>query len=91
MEPTQTTEQIVSTPNSNTKKLAVLVLILAIILGVLLMQKTKNEAPERVQNNKVAAPLTAAQKESKQFTDDINSATSFNNESSLKEIDKEFK
>ena len=90
MEPTQTTEQIVSTPNSNTKKLAVLVLILAIILGVLLMQKTKNEAPERVQNNKVAAPLTAAQKESKLFTDDINSATSCNNASALKEIDKEF-
>ena len=87
MEPTQSTKSIVSTPSSNVKKLIIIVLIIVIISIFLLIQRSKTEDPVRVENNGIQ---TVVEKESKQYTDDINSATSFNNESALKEIDKEF-
>jgi len=74
-----------TTPKSNNTKIIVIIIILVIILGALILSRSKTEAPANVDSQQVAN-----QQESSQLNSDINGATTFDNESDLSNIDKEF-
>ena len=82
MEPLKPIGQI-----ENTRKpkiiLVIAVLIIAII-GLVILKKT--EAPINIEQ----AQKTIEQNDSQQLSDEITSATTIDNEASLKEIDKQF-
>lgn len=80
MEPTTPT-----TNNNNAMKIIIAIVALALIVAALIFIRSKTEAPVDIEET----PMTA-QQESQQLTSDINSATTFDNESSLQEIDKQF-
>jgi hypothetical protein len=83
MEPLKPIGQI--SEKSNTSKIILVIVLLIIAIGGLLMLK-KSEAPVKIEEQ----PQTIEQSDSQQIGDEIDSATTFDNESSLKEIDKEF-
>ena len=80
MEPIQQTEN-----KSKKAKIIIIVLILLALIGILFMLQTKTEAPANINQEQVAN-----QEESQQLNNDIDSATTFDNESDLQAIDKEF-
>jgi hypothetical protein len=82
MEPTTT---IGIEPKKSKTKLIVIILILVVILAVLVLLRSKTEAPTNMDNQQIAN-----QQESTELNSDINNATTFDNESDLGSIDKEF-
>jgi len=77
-------------PTTNKNKIYILiVVILAIIVAALILLR-KTEAP--VNTTEINGPQTSliTASEAKQFTSDINSATTSDNEESLKVIDSQF-
>jgi len=86
MEPTPIVPPVVTPNNKKMTKIIVVILALVLIVIIFIMLKGKTEAPADINNSSVAV----TQAESKQLTSDITSATTFNNESDLSAIDKQF-
>ncbi|HAE36242.1 TPA: hypothetical protein DCX66_04060 [Candidatus Nomurabacteria bacterium] len=82
-------------PTTNTNKTTIaiiIIVVIAIIIGAIVFLNSKNKAPINQEapqvTNKVNTVVTEG--ESKEITEYIDSATTFDNESLLVEIEKEF-
>lgn len=74
-------------PNKNKKMLIIIAIIILVILAAVLL-KSKVSAPVDV--NKTTDSSSGLQGDNKDLSIEIDSATTFDNEADLKEIDKEF-
>jgi len=86
MEPTSIVPPVVTPSNKKITKIIIAILALILIVIIFIMLNGKTEAPADINNSSVSV----TQAESKQLTSDITSATTFDNESSLAAIDKQF-
>jgi hypothetical protein len=90
MEPTTNTNQ------NKTKAIIVIILIIILAIVAFLIIRNKNKALPVINENtkgntlNVVTKTTVTDGESKEVTQSIDSATTFDNESLLAEIDKEF-
>jgi cell division protein YceG involved in septum cleavage len=84
MEPTKT--------NKNKTKIAIIIVIIFIlVIGVLALSNSKKINPIKTIGGDISTTNTISSgTDSKQLTDEINNATTFDNEASLSEIDKAF-
>lgn len=73
-------------PNKNKKILIIIAIVILVIIAALVLMKSKVNAP--VDMNEVTD--SSLQGDNKVLANEIDSATTFDNEADLKEIDKEF-
>ena len=82
-----------TTPNKNKTKIAVIIVIIFIlVIGILLIVSHYKKINNSVNTNGAIITNTnvATDADSKELTNEINSATTFNNDADLNEIDKAF-
>lgn len=77
-------EPTTNTASGNGSKIIILVIVLIVIAGVMLAMRKKTEAP--ISDTGSGASMTTSQLQA-----DVNGATTFDTEASLKAIDQEFK
>ncbi|MFA6392616.1 MAG: MmpS family transport accessory protein [Candidatus Paceibacterota bacterium] len=84
MEPTTTNK-------SKTKMAIIIIIIVIIIIGAFMLSRSKSIAPSNtIGGNTDTTSTVTSGTDSKQLTDEITSATTFDNEAILKEIDTAF-
>lgn len=88
MEPNTQPTTPMSATNKNKKMLIIIIIIIIIALGAFALSRSKSIAPSNTIGGNTDVTTTGT--DSKQLTDEITSATTFDNEADLKEIDTAF-